>query len=56
MTDYKKAYDDANRIIELGAANASVYYIRGKANEKLGKLQAALLDYQRSFELDPSYM
>lgn len=43
-----------NTAIELDANNAFLYYVRGTVQEKLENKDAAILDYKKSLELDPT--
>ncbi len=49
-----QALSDFNRVIANDGTDAIAYLDRGATNEKLGRLEDALRDYTRSFELSPT--
>jgi hypothetical protein len=49
----KEAVTDFNEVIRNNPTDPNKYYQRGKAQQKLGKVDDALQDYNRAIELDP---
>ncbi|GMO53291.1 MAG: hypothetical protein Ta2G_11170 [Termitinemataceae bacterium] len=50
---YVDAITDLNTVLKMNGNNAAAYNMRGVANEKCGKLQEALSDYQNANRLNP---
>lgn len=53
MNDYAGAVKALNRAIEIDPAYAIAYQHRGYSSEQMGKLEAALNDYDTAIQLDP---
>ena len=43
--DYQRAYDDLSQVVEAGTIDPRVYYFRGLASRKLGRLDEAEADF-----------
>lgn len=43
--DYQRAYDDLSQVVEAGTLDPRVYYFRGLAGRKLGRLDEAEADF-----------
>ena len=54
--EYVKAIELINRGLELGTNEAEkAYFNRGIANERLGRLEHAYLDYRKALQLKPNW-
>jgi tetratricopeptide (TPR) repeat protein len=54
MCDYDRAFNDANRAIELDPKNGAHYYLRGKSYIGQSDSERAIADFARAIELDPN--
>jgi len=52
---WQEAYNNWTEIVNLGEVSASLYYNIGNAAFKQGELGTAILNYERSLKLNPSY-
>jgi tetratricopeptide (TPR) repeat protein len=56
MQRYREALDDINRGIEMGANKPHIaYYDRAIADEALGNIRAAYMDYKKAVEIEPNF-
>jgi tetratricopeptide (TPR) repeat protein len=56
MQRYQDALDDINRGIEMGAKKPHIaYYDRAIADEALGNIRAAYMDYKKAVEIEPNF-
>ncbi|WP_373698120.1 tetratricopeptide repeat protein, partial [Porphyromonas loveana] len=54
LEDYTGAEADATACLQRNALIPKAYFLRGVARQNLGKIDSAILDYQRGLELRPN--
>jgi tetratricopeptide (TPR) repeat protein len=53
--EFEAAREDADHAVTLDGKSARAFYVRGGANEMLGKTTDAYRDYQTAAKLDPNW-
>ena len=53
---YNEAIDDCNTLMQIDPSNAGAYYLRGCANEKLGKVDGSIEDFTTVLQIDPNHI
>ena len=55
MGDLQSAITDYNEVVRINPNDASAYYNRGLAHDKLGNLQSAIADYNEVVRINPDH-
>ena len=55
LNDYKGAVNDYTKVIEINPNNIEAFNNRGLAEEKLGNIENAKLNYKLALKIDPKY-